>query len=83
MQEQRSRTAIRSWYRAQRVAARRDRNVGATSSQCTQLHFVHFVHFVQCVQVHLCAMHPGAFFDVMHSNIEKTSLNALSTFFAT
>ena len=37
MQEQGSRSAIRSWYRAQRVAARRDRNVEGTSSQCTYL----------------------------------------------
>ena len=38
MQEQRSRTAIRSQYRAQRVRARRDRNVEpGTSSQCTYL----------------------------------------------
>ena len=58
MQEQRSRTAIRSWYRAQRVAPRRDRNVGATSSQCTQLRFV---QFLQDIQVHLCAMHAGGF----------------------
>ena len=38
MQEHRSCAAIRSWYRAQRVAARRDRNVEGTSSQCTLLH---------------------------------------------
>ena len=39
MQEHRSCAAIRSWYRAQRGAARRDRNaVEGTSSQCTLLH---------------------------------------------
>ena len=38
MQEHRSCAAIRSWYRAQQGAARRDRNVEGTSSQCTLLH---------------------------------------------
>ena len=59
MQEQRSRTAIRSWYRAQRVAARRDRNVEGTSSQCAlgcifynaivySCAFMHLYFFLRC-----------------------------------